>query len=87
MKEIVAGVFGPDAANVSHEAGVDEEMDGVTCMTAVGALETLTGTCTGAPFTVALMKTTLGLTVSVFCACKVATPASKIAVIADRRGK
>ena len=62
-----------EAAKVSQGTVVD----GATEITAIGALETLTGTCTGPPFTVAFRNTTLGLVVSVFWACN-AAPANRI---------
>jgi hypothetical protein len=80
---MVVGVFGLDAAKVSHGA----EVVGLTGSNAEGALVTVTGCCTGPPPNVALRNTTLGVAEMVFCACSDTTVPASAAAIAKRRIK
>ena len=54
MNEIEAGVLALEGKKLSHGA----EVEGVTGMTALGALETATCAWTSAPFTVVFKNTT-----------------------------
>ena len=81
MKVIVAGVLGLDAAKDSH----DTVVLGVTGIRAEGELLTVTTCWTGPPPRLAFRKTTLGIAVSVFCACKVNALPSNAAAIASER--
>ena len=81
MKVMVAGVFGLDAAKVNQGAAVV----GVTGIKARGALVTVTTVCTGPPFSAAFRKTTFGVAVMVFCACKAnVLPMSTVAIARER---